>query len=102
MNIVGKLFGAGRLNRAASRDFRPEDLPDTRVKLFFDALKIRWSAMVGLNLLTSRSGCPESWRGQLSDARAALASAPSTPADAARPGERALFTFLLVLWPLVR
>ena len=44
MNISANLR-RGALNRAA-RDFRPEDLPDTRVKLFFDA-QIRWSAMVG-------------------------------------------------------
>ena len=50
MSFFSKFFGAGRFERAARRDFRPEDLPDTRVKLFFDALGIRWSAMVGLNL----------------------------------------------------
>ena len=51
MSFFSRFFGAGRYTRAASRDFRPEDLPDTRVKLFFDALGIRWSAMVGQNLL---------------------------------------------------
>ena len=50
MSFFSKIFGAERFNRAPNRDFRPEDLPDTRVKLFFDSLKIRWSAMVGLNL----------------------------------------------------
>ena len=50
MSFFSRFFGAGRYTRAASRDFRPEDLPDTRVKLFFDALGIRWSAMVGQNL----------------------------------------------------
>ena len=51
MSFFSKFFGAGRFERAPRRDFRPEDLPDTRVKLFFDALGIRWSAMVGQNLL---------------------------------------------------
>ena len=51
MSFFSKFFGAGRYTRAASRDFRPEDLPDTGIKLFFDALGIRWSAMVGQNLL---------------------------------------------------
>ena len=51
MNFIGRIFGAGRINRPANRDFKPEDLPDTRVRLFFDTLKIRWSSMVGLNLL---------------------------------------------------
>ena len=51
MSFFSKFFGAGRFERAPSRDFRPEDLPDTRVRLFFDALGIRWSAMVGQNLL---------------------------------------------------
>ena len=50
MSFFSKFFGAGRFERAPGRDFRPEDLPDTRVKLFFDALGVRWSAMVGQNL----------------------------------------------------
>ena len=102
MNIVGKLFGAGRLNRAASRDFRPEDLPDTRVKLFFDALKIRWSAMVGLNLLYLAFWLPAIlWTGvNFLTLEQTLASAAST-ADAAGQVSALVFTFLLVLWPLV-
>ena len=30
MSFFSKFFGAGRFERAPSRDFRPEDLPDTR------------------------------------------------------------------------
>jgi len=102
MNIVGKLFGAGRLNRAASRDFRPEDLPDTRVKLFFDALKIRWSAMVGLNLLYIAFWLPAIlWTGvNFLTLEQMIASAQST-AEAAQQASALVFTFLIVLWPLV-
>ncbi len=102
MSIIGKFFGAGRFNRAPQRDFRPEDLPETRVKLFFDALRIRWSAMVGLNLLYLLFWLPAIlWSGinLLSMQQLLVSAAEGT--DLTAQLSSLLFTYLLILWPLV-
>ena len=102
MNFFSRFFGAGRYTRAASRDFRPEDLPDTRVKLFFDALGIRWSAMVGQNLFYLLFWLPAIlWSGvNLLTLVQMLADAPAGADVGARVYSLA-FTYLLVLWPLI-
>ena len=102
MSFFSKFFGAGRYTRAASRDFRPEDLPDTRVKLFFDALGIRWSAMVGQNLLYLLFWLPAViWSGvNLLTLVQMLVDAPAGADVGARVYSLA-FTSLLVLWPLI-
>ena len=102
MSFFSKFFGAGRYTRAASRDFRPEDLPDTRVKLFFDALGIRWSAMVGQNLLYLLFWLPAViWSGvNLLTLVQMLADAPAG-ADMGAQVYSLLFTYLLILWPLI-
>lgn len=96
MNFIARLFGAGRINRAAPRDFRPEDLPATRPKLFADALLAHWSSMVGVNLVYLLVWLPAVvWVGVNFFALDLLAGAD---------GEgllSALFTCLLVLWPLI-
>ncbi len=102
MNIFGRLFGAGRFHRAPSADFRPEDLPDTRVKLFFDTLKIRWSAMVGLNLLYLLFWLPAIlWSGVNLLALLQMLEASGSAAEVAQQAGSLVFTYLLVLWPLV-
>ena len=102
MSFFSKFFGAGRFERAPSRDFRPEDLPDTRVKLFFDALGIRWSAMVGQNLFYLLFWLPAIlWSGvNLLTLVQMLADAPAGAEVGARVYSLA-FTYLLVLWPLI-
>ena len=102
MSFFSKFFGAGRYTRAASRDFRPEDLPDTRVKLFFDALGIRWSAMVGQNLLYLLFWLPAViWSGvNLLTLVQLLVDAPAGADMGARVYSLA-FTYLLILWPLI-
>ena len=102
MSFFSKFFGAGRYTRAASRDFRPEDLPDTRVKLFFDALGIRWSAMVGQNLLYLLFWLPAIlWSGvNLLTLVQMLVDAPAG-ADMNAQVYSLLFTYLLILWPLI-
>ena len=102
MSFFSKFFGAGRYTRAASRDFRPEDLPDTRVKLFFDALGIRWSAMVGQNLLYLLFWLPAViWSGvNLLTLVQMLVDAPAG-ADMNAQVYSLLFTYLLILWPLI-
>ena len=102
MSFFSKFFGAGRFERAPSRDFRPEDLPDTRVKLFFDALGVRWSAMVGQNLLYLLFWLPAViWSGvNLLTLVQMLADAPAGTDMGAQVYSLA-FTYLLVLWPLI-
>ena len=102
MSFFSRFFGAGRYTRAASRDFRPEDLPDTRVKLFFDALGIRWSAMVGQNLLYLLFWLPAIlWSGvNLLTLVQMLVDAPAG-ADMNAQVYSLLFTYLLILWPLI-
>lgn len=102
MSFFSKFFGAGRFERAPSRDFRPEDLPDTRVKLFFDALGVRWSAMVGQNLLYLLFWLPAViWSGvNLLTLVQMLADAPAG-ADMNAQVYSLLFTYLLILWPLI-
>ena len=102
MSFFSKFFGAGRYTRAACRDFRPEDLPDTRVKLFFDALGIRWSAMVGQNLLYLLFWLPAViWSGvNLLTLVQMLVDAPAGADMGARVYSLA-FTYLLILWPLI-
>ena len=102
MSFFSKFFGAGRFERAPSRDFRPEDLPDTRVKLFFDALGVRWSAMVGQNLLYLLFWLPAViWSGvNLLTLVQMLADAPAGADMGARVYSLA-FTYLLILWPLI-
>ena len=102
MSFFSRFFGAGRYTRAASRDFRPNDLPDTRVKLFFDALGIRWSAMVGQNLLYLLFWLPAViWSGvNLLTLVQMLADAPAG-ADMGAQVYSLAFTYLLILWPLI-
>ena len=102
MSFFSRFFGAGRYTRAASRDFRPDDLPDTRIKLFFDALGIRWSAMVGQNLLYLLFWLPAViWSGvNLLTLVQMLADAPAG-ADMGAQVYSLAFTYLLILWPLI-
>ena len=102
MATLKDLFGAGRFNRAPKRGFRRDDLPDTRVKLFWDALRIRWSAMVGLNLLYLLFWLPAIlWTGVnlLSMQQLLVTATEGTDLSAQLSG--LMFTFLLILWPLM-
>ena len=102
MRIFEKLFGAGRFQRAPSRDFRVEDLPATRVQLFFDALRVRWSAMVGQNLLYLLIWLPAVvWSAINLISMQQMAAAAPEGADLSAALEQLMFTYLLVLWPLV-
>lgn len=102
MNIIGKIFGVGRFNRASSKDFRPEDLPETRVKLFFDTLGIRWSSMVGVNLLYVLFWMPAIiWSGiNFLALQQQLIAVESTEFAIAQLYP-AMNIFLLILWPLI-
>ncbi len=102
MSFFSNLFGAGRFNRAPSRDFRPEDLPATRPRLFLDALRTRWSAMVGMNLFYLLFWLPAVvWSGvNLLTLQSVLTSAAPSAEMADAVSQLAL-TYLLILWPLV-
>ena len=45
------LFNSYYYGKAGKADFTPDQLPKTRVQLFFSMLRVRFSGMIGLNLL---------------------------------------------------
>jgi len=45
------LFNSFYYGKAGKADFTPDQLPKTRVQLFFSMLRVRFSALIGLNLL---------------------------------------------------
>ncbi len=45
------LFNSFYYGKAGKADFTPDQLPKTRVELFFSMLRVRFSSLVGLNLL---------------------------------------------------
>ncbi len=45
------LFNTYYYGKAGKADFTPDQLPKTRVQLFFSMLRVRFSSMIGLNLL---------------------------------------------------
>lgn len=49
--MLGKFFNSFYYGKAGKGDYTPENLPTNRVQLFFEVLRVRWSAMVRLNLL---------------------------------------------------
>ncbi len=44
-------FNSFYYGKAGKADYTPENLPDNRIKLFFEMFKVRWSALIRLNLL---------------------------------------------------
>ncbi len=49
--MLGNFFNSFYYGKAGKSDFNPENLPENRVQLFFDVLRVRWSSLVRLNLL---------------------------------------------------
>lgn len=49
--MLGNFFNSFYYGKAGKGDYNPENLPKNRVQLFFEVLRVRWSAMVRLNLL---------------------------------------------------
>ncbi len=49
--MLGNFFNSFYYGKAGKGDFNPENLPTNRVQLFFEMLRVRWSALVRLNLL---------------------------------------------------
>lgn len=49
--MLGRFFNSFYYGKAGKADYNPENLPKNRLELFFEVLRVRWSAMVRLNLL---------------------------------------------------
>lgn len=49
--MLGNFFNSFYYGKAGKGDFNPENLPGNRVQLFFEMLRVRWSALMRLNLL---------------------------------------------------
>lgn len=49
--MLGRFFNSFYYGKSGKGDYTPENLPQNRVQLFFEVLRVRWSAMVRLNLL---------------------------------------------------
>ncbi|MDL2317543.1 DUF624 domain-containing protein [Eubacteriales bacterium OttesenSCG-928-A19] len=49
--MLGKFFNSFYYGKAGKGDYTPENLPQNRVQLFFEVLRVRWSSMIRLNLL---------------------------------------------------
>lgn len=49
--MLGNFFNRMYYGKAGKGDFNPEHLPANRIQLFFQMLRVRWSALVRLNLL---------------------------------------------------
>jgi len=49
--VLGNFFNSFYYGKAGKGDFNPENLPEKRTRLFFEMLRVRWSALVRLNLL---------------------------------------------------
>lgn len=49
--MLGNFFNSFYYGKAGKGDFNPENLPTNRVQLFFEMLRVRWSALMRLNLL---------------------------------------------------
>ena len=45
------LFNSFYYGKAGKADFTPDQLPKNRVQLFFSMLRVRFSGLIGLNLL---------------------------------------------------
>ena len=49
--MLGNFFNRMYYGKAGKADFNPDDLPTSRVSLFFQMLRIYWGQLVKLNLL---------------------------------------------------
>lgn len=49
--MFGNFFNNLYYGKAGKADFNPEDLPASRVTLFFQMLRVYWGSLVKLNLL---------------------------------------------------
>lgn len=49
--MLGNFFNSFYYGKAGKGDYNPENLPANRRQLFFEMLRVRWSALVRLNLL---------------------------------------------------
>ena len=51
MGLFGNMMNNYFYGKAGKGDYRIEDMPQNRFQLFGEVLKVRWSAMIGVNLL---------------------------------------------------
>ena len=51
MGLFGNMMNNYFYGKAGKGDYRIEDMPQNRFQLFGEVLKVRWSAMMGVNLL---------------------------------------------------
>lgn len=49
VGFFGNFFNRAYYGNDRKGDFRPEDLPDTRFKLFFELIKLRWTKLIQLS-----------------------------------------------------
>lgn len=102
MGFLGDFFDGTRKKRTGRRDFTERDLPDTRPKLFWDTLGIRWSAMVGVNLLYLLFWLPAAvWTGVNLLTISGLAGSVADAGELAGRMHGLFTTYFLILVPLV-
>lgn len=58
MGLFGNMMNNYFYGKAGKGDYRIEDMPQNRFQLFGEVLKVRWSAMMGVNLLYIVSWLP--------------------------------------------
>ena len=58
MGLFGNMMNNYFYGKAGKGDYRIEDMPQNRFQLFGEVLKVRWSAMIGVNLLYIVSWLP--------------------------------------------
>ena len=58
MGLFGNMINNYFYGKAGKGDYRIEDMPQNRFQLFGEVLKVRWSAMIGVNLLYIVSWLP--------------------------------------------
>lgn len=95
-----RFFNSFYYGKAGKGDYTPENLPKNRVALFFEVLRVRWSALVRLNLLYVVFLLPAIvW----TFLNYAMLEGMMGDGGAIDPGQFAglVTTWLLILWPCI-
>lgn len=106
MRVLGKFFNSFYYGKAGKGDYTPENLPQNRVQLFFEVLRVRWSAMVRLNLLYVLFWLPVLlWTGwnylALENLLATFAEGGMLQAELVEQALGLLWMYLLILFPCI-
>lgn len=104
--MLGKFFNSFYYGKAGKADYNPENLPKTRVQLFFEVLRVRWSSMVRLNLLYILFWLPailwSFWNYFALDSLMGMVVAGElTDAEFTNQMLSMVWLWLLILWPCI-